>query len=75
MNMEGTETEVIAGPMQIPRFAIFHWKNIKLIVISDPSLTKHMSIHAKIPKSGVWTKLYRKFFRKRVTWRNLHGQN
>ena len=23
MNMEGTETEVIADPMQIPRFAIF----------------------------------------------------
>ena len=73
MNMEGTETEVIADPMQIPRFAIFFIeKTSNWLLFPTPVWQKHMAIHAQIPKSGVWTKLYRKFLRKRVRWRNLH---
>ena len=51
MNMEGAEIEVIAQPMQIPRFAIFffHWKNIKLIVISDQFDKNIFVFRAKTP--------------------------
>ena len=53
MNMEGAEIEVIAEPMQIPRFAIFFIeKNIKLIVISDPNLEKTFSF--SVQKLRIW---------------------